>query len=238
MFSILMFQHGLNKSPSALRCILGGIKSSRTTGSSPLPLHTNADPAVARSRCSCVSTHASAFECLHVSIRSMQPCACCVQEAGITAIHAQSSSSLTSLCHSLHFSLLLLPLFYHLFSFFLFLPHNLPLLFSSPLLSPVISYLLSYSVPPSLIIFTFPLPFSLTLSLLLSHPSPDALLLSFSFYLELSISLFCTVFLLCFSLCFLSSVPCFPPLISLAPSPLLLPLSLFFSFLPASHHSL
>lgn len=58
-----------------------------------LPLHTNADPAVGRSPRSYVYTHASAFECLHVSIGSVQPApAACRKQA----IHKHNSSSLST----------------------------------------------------------------------------------------------------------------------------------------------
>lgn len=189
-----------------------------------LPLHTDADPPVTR------DAPASAFECLHVSIRSMQTCACCVQEAGITETHKQSS-------RLSYLPLSLTPLFF-------LPPPSIPTSsfpFSS-LCSPFLS-------PPSLVFFTF-LPLhslspslALPLSMLLSHP--PCFLASYAFILLSSLALHLPS-LSCFPPPFLplppllSSVPCLPPSvsrpISLVPS-LLFPSPLL-SFLPASHHSL
>lgn len=196
-------------------------------------LHTNADPPVTCTRCSYVDTHASAFECLHVSIRSMQPApAVCRKQASQQSAN-RAAVSLASPCLSFSLSPHPLPLFFITsppsFSPFLSLFLSVIISASSPFLSHLHSlvlhspsFLLLHSLLPSL---------ALLLSLLLSHhpsfPPSHALISSSPSPLSVSFSP------LYFSLRFLSSVPYFP-------SPLLLSSSLpsLFSLLPALHRSL
>lgn len=173
----ICFNIDWTKSPSTLKFILEAIRSCYTPRSLCIQMPTL--------RLLARDAPASAFECLHVSIRSMQTCARCVQEAGITETHKQSSR------------LSYLPL--SLTPLFLLPPPPVPtssFTFSS-LCSPFLS-------PPSLVFFTF-LPLhslspslALPLSLPLSHP--PCFLASYAFILLSSLALH------------LPSLSCFPPL--------------------------
>lgn len=169
MFNICMFQHRLSESPSAVSVILDGIKSYKCCYTCPSLCIQMPTLQLLTHDASYVYIYASAFDCLHVSTRNVQP-----DQAACRKPASQQSANIFTL----------------VFMYFFFLQHFSPLfiaicslciLFFSVPSSRSPSILCSASIPAPLKSCLFLLTFSF-------HPSRLIFSLPFSSFISPSVS--------------------------------------------------